>query len=82
LNTEKLMFRADESHGAEVRHLYLIIDWEILNGSDQSWFDSISNSQVSDGMISARVLVTVEPAGVLTKPHKEDQKFVIFNICT
>jgi hypothetical protein len=26
LNTEKLMFRADESHGAEVRHLYLIID--------------------------------------------------------
>lgn len=52
LNTEKLMFRADESQGAEVY------------GS----------------MPSARVLVTVEPAGVVAMPHMQDHTFAVFNI--
>lgn len=52
LNTEKLMFRADESQGAKIY------------GS----------------MPSARVLVTVEPAGVVAMPHTQDQAFAIFNI--
>ncbi|KAI5075424.1 hypothetical protein GOP47_0009500 [Adiantum capillus-veneris] len=52
LNTEKLMFRADESQG-----------------------------QVYDGILTAHVLVTVEPAGVVAIPHTKDHEFVIFNIC-
>ncbi|KAH7283306.1 hypothetical protein KP509_34G000300 [Ceratopteris richardii] len=52
LNTEKLMFRADESKDAE---LY-------------------------DGVLLARVMVAVEPAGVIALPHTKNHEFAIFNI--
>eukprot|EP00250_Pteridium_aquilinum_P009561 c18754_g1_i2 orf=532-1290(+) len=52
LNTEKLMFRADESQGAEIY----------------------------DDMLSAHVLVTVEPASVVAMPHTKDHTFAVFNI--
>ncbi|KAH6555778.1 hypothetical protein KP509_1Z009800 [Ceratopteris richardii] len=42
--------------------------------------DESKDAELYDGVLLARVMVAVEPTGVIALPHTKDHEFAIFNI--